>query len=129
MANGLHKPVNEPRHQPFEVREAPLGDVPGVAIVGELDLATTPLLVERLEAAIRRTRGAFAVDLCDLVFLDSSGLHAPLRARALLGREDRLLVLICPPGSAHRLLSLAGVEDLFALYESREEAAAAHPPR
>jgi anti-anti-sigma factor len=121
--------VNAPRHQPFEIREAALGDVPGVAVVGELDLATTPLLVEHLEAAIRRTRGAFAVDLCDLDFLDSTGLHSLLRARALLGREDRLLVLICPPGSARRLLSLAGVDDLFALYETREEAAAAHSPQ
>ena len=118
--------MSEPLHLPFEVREAALGDVPGVAVIGELDLATTPLLVERLEAAIRGTRGAFAVDLCDLAFLDSTGLHALLRARALLGREDRLLVLICPPGSARRLLSLAGVADLFALYETREEAAAAH---
>lgn len=108
------------------VREAALGRLPGVAVLGELDLATTPQLVERLEEAIRTTKGTFVVDLCDLAFLDSSGLHALLRARALLGREDRLLVVVCPPGSVRGLLQMAGVEDLFALYETREEAAMAH---
>ena len=44
-----------------------------------------------------------------------------MRARALLGREDRVLGLICPPGSTRRALEITGVDELVALYGSRDE--------
>ena len=52
-----------------------------------------------LDAAIRDSSGAFVIDLCDVEFLDSSGLSVLMRARALLGREERALAVVCPPGS------------------------------
>jgi hypothetical protein len=44
-----------------------------------------------------------------------------MRARALLGRDDRELALICPPGSARRALEVTGVDELVALYATRDE--------
>ena len=44
-----------------------------------------------------------------------------MRARALLGREDRVLGLICPPGSTRRALEITGVDELVALYGSRDD--------
>jgi anti-anti-sigma factor len=120
--------VSSVQEPPLEVLEATLAGAPGVAVRGELDLATAPLLAERLEEAIRESEGAFVADLSELGFLDSSGLHALLRALALLGREDRLLALVCPPGSVRRVLELAGVADMFTLYDSREDAARALVP-
>ena len=113
---------------PLEVLEARLAGAPGVAVRGELDLATAPLLAERLEEAIRESRGAFVADLSGLGFLDSSGVHALLRALALLGREDRQLALVCPPGPVRRVLAQAGVADMFTVYDSREKAARALMP-
>jgi anti-anti-sigma regulatory factor len=46
-----------------------------------------------------------------------------LRARALLGREERALVIVCPPGPARRILEVAGITDLLALFNSRDHAA------
>jgi anti-anti-sigma regulatory factor len=60
--------------------------------------------------------------------LDSSGLSALLRARAFLAREDRPLVLVCPPGPARRVLDLASVLDTFVTYPSAEAAVAALVP-
>jgi hypothetical protein len=51
-----------------------------------------------------------------------------MRARALLGREERALAVVCPPGPVRRLFEVAGVIDLLFLYSSREEAAAALVP-
>jgi hypothetical protein len=51
-----------------------------------------------------------------------------LRARGLLGREDRALAVICPYGPVRRVFELSGCSELFALYRSREEAAAALVP-
>ena len=74
------------------------------------------------------TVGAFVLDLSGVTFLDSSGLHALLRARAYLAREDRSLVLVCPAGPARRVLDLASVLDTFVVYATAEAAADALVP-
>jgi anti-sigma B factor antagonist len=112
----------------FGIEDAEIGGAPGVAIHGEVDVSVVPLLVEALDAGIRDSVGAFVVDLCDVDFLDSSGLSALMRARALLGQEDRSLVIVCPPGPSRRLFDVTGVADLFFLYGSRAAAAAALLP-
>lgn len=112
----------------FEVDDADLGDAPGVAVRGEVDVGVVQELEAAIDGAIRDSVGAFIVDLSDLEFIDSSGLHVLLRARALLSREDRQLAVVCPYGPVRRALELSGVSDLFVLYGSRDEAVAALVP-
>lgn len=109
----------------IEMRDAAVGGAPALAVSGEIDLASAPELSERLEEAILDTEGVFVIDLCDLRFIDSSGIQMLLRAMALLGREDRRLALVCPTGAVRRALELAGVGDVFVLYETRRDAAQA----
>ena len=114
----------EPRTNPvLEVRDAPLSGASGVAISGQVDLATGPTLEAALDTAIRDSSGAFVLDFCDVTFMDSAGVNVLLRARALLGREERDVVLICPPGGVLHVLELIGVADLFAIFASRAAAA------
>ena len=101
------------------------GDAPGLTVRGEIDIATSPELKLALDTAIRESVGAFVLDLCDVAFLDSSGLNLILRARAALARGDRELAIVCPPGPVRRLFEVAGIADLLFLYASRDEAAAA----
>ena len=112
----------------FSVDDAGLRDAPGVALHGEIDIATSTELEEAIDAAIRDSTGAFVIDLSDVQFLETSGLHVLMRARGLLGREDRALAVICPYGPVRRLFELSGSSELFVLYSSREEAAAALVP-
>jgi len=84
--------------------------------------------MDALDAAIRGTRGVFILDLCEVTFLDSSGVNVLVRARALLGREDRELAVICPPGPARRTVEITGLADLLAFFESRERAAGSLRP-
>jgi anti-sigma B factor antagonist len=91
-------------------------------------VAIAPQLTAVLDATIRESRGAFVVDLSDVAFLDSSGVHALLRARAQLGREERQLVIVCPSGPARRLFEVAGIDDLLVLFDSRDEAEASLQP-
>jgi anti-sigma B factor antagonist len=107
----------------FEARPVVVHNASGVAVSGEVDLATAPALAERLEESIRESREAFVIDLSETTFVDSSGLHCLLRARGLLGRNDRLLVLVCPPGNVRRALRITGVDDLFAICDTAEQAA------
>jgi anti-sigma B factor antagonist len=108
----------------FQVDWAPVSGAPGVAVRGEVDINTVAQLSEALDHAVRESSGALIVDLSDVVFLGSTGLTALVRARAQLGREDRALVVVCPPGPVRRLFELVGIVDLFELFDSREEAAA-----
>ena len=112
----------------FDVDDAGLRDAPGVAIHGEVDLSVADALEEALDAAIRESAGAFIVDLSDLDFIETAGLQVLLRARGLLGREERALAVVCPHGPVRRVFELSGCSELFTLYESREEAAAALVP-
>ena len=117
--------VQAPR---LETRATTVGGASAIAVSGELDIETAPRLSEEVELAVWSTVGAFVLDLTSLTFLDSSGLHALLRARAFLAREDRPLVLVCPPGPARRVLDLASGLDTFVTYPSAEAAAAALVP-
>jgi anti-anti-sigma factor len=105
----------------FAVVDLVLGPAAGVAVRGEVEIATAAELTAALDEAIRRTSGPFVVDLSTVGFLDSSGINCLMRARALLGRDDRTLELICPPGSTRRVLDLVGMDELVALYASRDE--------
>jgi anti-sigma B factor antagonist len=112
----------------FSVDDAGLRDAPGVAVHGEIDIANSPALEEAIDAAIRDSEGAFIIDLSGVEFLETTGLHVLLRARGLLGREDRALAVVCPFGPVRRLLELSGTSELFVLYSTREEAAAGLVP-
>jgi anti-anti-sigma factor len=112
----------------FEVQESRVGDAPGVAVHGEVDISVAEALEAVLDAAIRESAGAFILDLSDLDFIESTGLQVLLRARGLLGREDRELAVVCPHGPVRRVFELAGLSELFTLYRTREEAAAALVP-
>lgn len=110
------------------VDRAHFSGAPGVLLRGVMDLDTASRLTATLDAAIRESRGAFVIDLCDVTFLDSSGVSVLVRSRAVLGREERALLIICPPGPARRIFELAGIDDLLELFETRDQAAASLQP-
>jgi anti-sigma B factor antagonist len=122
------EPAVTDRPPAFAVEPAPLPGAPGVLVRGEIDIDTAPKLIAALDAAMRESRGPFVVDLGDVTFLDSSGVSVLVHARAFLGHEDRDLVTVCPPGSARRVFELAGIDDLLALFDSRDQAAASLQP-
>ena len=121
------QPADTDRPSAFAIERAPFA-APGVLVRGEIDVATAPMLTEALDAAMRDTAGAFVVDLCDVEFVDSTGVTVLVHARAFLGRDERQLVVVCPPGAVRRIFDVAGVDDLFTMFSSREDAAASLQP-
>ena len=116
------------RRTQLEIHDAPLGEVPGIVLAGEVDIAVGKQVEAALDAGVRASAGAFVLDLSELEFLDSSGVSLIMRARALLGREERELVLVCPAGPVHRIFEISGVIDLLVIFPTREAAAAALVP-
>jgi anti-sigma B factor antagonist len=112
----------------FIVEPITLAGARGVALRGELDLTGAPRIEEQLQSALLDGTGAYVLDLSGLSFMDSGGVNALLRARSLLGREERALVVVCPPGPVHRAIEVIGVADVLAPFASRAEAAEALIP-
>lgn len=74
-------------------------------VAGELDIATAPELQRELQEAQRWAR-LIVIDLRAVTFIDCSGLHVLIAARA--GRARTMLVA---GHAVKRLLDLAGVAD------------------
>lgn len=104
---------------PLTIAEQSVGRRAVLSVSGEVDLSTAAELQAAIENAGTR---AFEVwlDLSETTFMDSSGLHALVRARA---RQANLrLALICPDGPVLRVLTLTGLDRTFEIHASRSEA-------
>lgn len=77
---------------------------------GELDLATAPLLNERLEQAEAANPPIVLVDLDQVEFMDSTGLHVLLARFAHNGNGTRYSLTRGSP-QVRRLFEVAGVID------------------
>ena len=88
---------------------------PGVTRVklrGELDLVTAPQLADALSEA---ARGSVVVilDLSELTFMDSTGLHAILTAHTRLHEADCRLVLVRGCHQIQRIFEITGTEHVL----------------
>lgn len=78
-----------------------------LAVQGELDISTSPLLDEALARARATDAARIVVDLDQLSFMDSTGLHVLIRhTRAENGRARLRLTKASP--QAQRLFQLSG---------------------
>jgi anti-anti-sigma factor len=82
---------------------------PVLHIKGEVDLATAPLLRERLLGL----EGSVVVDLADVAFLDSTAISTLVVARKRLVRDGGSLTLRNPSDLVVRTLEVSGLHDWF----------------
>ena len=93
----------------LSVRETSEGGVHRLTPVGELDLATAPLLESAFDAVVRDDdAGMIVVDLTEVTFMDSTGIHLLLRMRGACVDVDRLRVVNGSP-AVERILDLTGL--------------------
>jgi anti-anti-sigma factor len=90
-----------------------------VELVGELDLATIPLLDEELDKAHAWDKRVI-LDLRKLQFVDSSGLHALLRVDRRLQETGGSLTIIRGPRPVERLFTLTGLDTRLRIVDPDE---------
>jgi anti-anti-sigma factor len=105
----------------FSLTRSTHGALEVVTLAGELDMAHAPQVAETLDALADASRPVI-VDLSELTFIDSSGIHAILRPRP----QDGVVVLVCPPGNIQRVLSVTKIDRVLQVYETLGEALAAY---
>ena len=80
-----------------------------VTLTGELDMGTAPQLAHAL-AGIADPTALVILDLSELTFMDSCGLHVILNARAALADAGRGLALVPGCHQVQRIFELTGTE-------------------
>ena len=101
----------EPQH--FKVTSEQQGDAAYLRVSGEIDIATAPLLDERLRAAQSNGYTGVVVDLEHVTFMDSSGLRSLLRAAEQARRSDKWFATVKPPPMVRRVFEITGTAHLL----------------
>lgn len=101
------------------------GDPDAVCVhaCGDLDIATAPQLELTLREALSRA-GLVVLDLGDLAFIDSAGVHAIVDASIHARQIHSRLVVLPGPASVERIFALAGAQGNLAFAFGMAEAPA-----
>jgi anti-anti-sigma factor len=92
---------------PLSIRATSEAGIRRLTPIGELDLATVPLLESAFEAVLSDDDAEMiVVDLTELSFMDSSGIHLLERMHSACADADRLRVV--SSRVLERILDLAG---------------------
>lgn len=97
-------------HMKIGVREG--DDGPTVALAGELDLASAPVLREAAEPPIDEGR-PIVIDLRELTFIDSTGLGAIAGLERRARDAGARFSLVEGPPNVQRVFEVSGTLDMF----------------
>ena len=103
---------------------------PGVALVGltgEIDLYTCPEFKQELLRVIADGATLVVVDLTKTTFIDSTALGVIIRGVERLKQKDGRLVVVCTDPSIVKIFEVTGLNRIFSVYGSRDEALAQTP--
>jgi anti-anti-sigma factor len=117
------------QHQPYLRihRGQPHPGIEECTVVGEVDMATAPLLREALRQAVDEHTELVLVDLSQVALFSAAGVHvlcaADEQARAVGGR-----FVVVATGPARRVLEITKVDQRIPCYRCRCEAVQANSP-
>ena len=92
-----------------------------LAVAGELDLATSPTLEQEIDRVRDADIDLLIVDLRELRFMDSTGLHALVKEHKRAHEAGRRFAVVQGSGQIERLLDLTGVGRLLVVVQSPDE--------
>jgi anti-sigma B factor antagonist len=115
MGNRANTVVNTP---PFDIDGEWEAGAGTLALSGELDLATVPLVEEAVEAMLARAVRRLTLDLGGLGFMDSSGLRLLIVLAKRASAEGWTLALTRATEPVRALLRVSGVEGVLPFVES-----------
>jgi anti-sigma B factor antagonist len=86
-----------------------------LALVGELDMSTTPRLKKYLSTLAQTHQGHVVIDLRRLTFLDSTGITALVAADGHARRDGHSLTIVNGPPQVRRVLEICGLSETLPL--------------
>ena len=101
---------------PFSVSTDLLPGCEVIRVEGELDMLTAP----ELAAALNSCNGSgreVVVDLSDVTFIDSHGLHVLMGARP----GGQHVILVCPDGNVSKLFQIVQATGVLTIYKRLDD--------
>lgn len=99
------------------------GNVPVVAVNGEVDVYAAPTLRDGLTELLQ-DGSSVVVDLTDVGFLDSTGLGALVAARTAAAEKGGTLPLVCTHQRILKLFTITGLDGVFSIHDTVDDAVA-----
>jgi anti-sigma B factor antagonist len=107
----------------FDIKTDQLGDNSYViALAGEVDLYTAPEFKQQLLDVIGKGAKEVVVDFSDTTFIDSTTLGVLVGGVKRLRTNEGQLSLVCSDRNITKIFEITGLDRVFTIYESREEA-------
>ena len=102
------------------------GDVVIAHLHGEIDLANAKPIGSLVTEAVTNEAAGVVLDLTDVTYLDSSGVHLVFELQErLAARQQRLTLAVPPDARIRRVLELVNVKAAVPVGETEDEAVAA----
>ena len=108
-------------------KQQPTNHVRFLRLTGRVDAAAVPTVQKMVREAAEGAGRQVVVDLSDVTFLSSSGLRILLLLARELRRQGGDLQLCAPRPQVAEVFHLTGFDQIFELFPTREDAAAAFP--
>lgn len=93
-----------------------------VGLVGRLDTAGVDVAEMRFNAATVGSDRHSLVDLSEVTFVSSMGIRMLITAAKTARTRQRRLLMVVPPGPVRDVLTVAAIDSLIPMFESRDEA-------
>jgi anti-anti-sigma factor len=98
------------------------GDAIRVAVIGELDMASTPQLEEELRSVELQSPLLILLDLRELEFMDSTGLRAILNADARARDQGWRFVVVRGSENIQRVFALTRLDERVEIVDDPSDA-------
>ena len=99
-----------------------------IELGGEVDLYTAPEFKERMVQVIEEGKKRIVVDLSEATFIDSTTLGVLVGGVKRLRPAGGSLALVCSDQNIQKIFEITGLDRVFPIHESREEALSAVAP-
>ncbi len=99
--------------------------VPVIELEGEVDVYTAPQLKQQVIGVLESGSKGLVVDLTKVDYLDSTALGVLIGGLKRIREVDGNLMLICPSPRIRRVFEITGLDKIFLIYNTQEEAKAA----
>jgi anti-anti-sigma factor len=92
-------------------------------LTGEVDMSNAATVRQQIAESVTPDDDALIVDLSELSFIDSAGLHSIIELGTVLDERRQHLLLCLPPGSTiRRAIEIIGLPQAVSVYSDRGEA-------
>jgi len=110
----------------FQIQDSEVDDQTHlIELTGEIDLYTAPEFKDRMLRVIDAGKTRIVVDLSGATFIDSTTLGVLVGGVKRLRPSDGSLALVCTDQNILKIFEITGLDRVFAIHGSREEALSA----